>query len=980
MNACKRYISLLLATSMIVMLALSGLFPFKGIARAAYATPDSSSTMTNSSTVVGLDELRSKVVDETDTDNDGLSDQVEKIIGTNPNESDSDGDGLNDLFELENNLDPLKEDTNGDGLLDLHEITRGDTNTQLTSEMVLRDTDSDGTIDVFDDDNDNDGIKDFLDISPFSKIDAAESQKIKAITSGKATYVEIQIQPADLENLYKNDQIMTWPVDNYGQVRNFDGSEGDLTVTPMLEVVMQDYPNEQIMREHGYVFTGNSMLVPLQEIEQEGSKVGLIATIYMPANTGVPIGSGKFEVEMDLKLKWSLIAGNDNINKEWDTTALVKYNGKPVKITDIDADDRAEYIGSSIGHLNNNDIPDLAIFWLNSFSSKWDGRLISNVHQKIYYDLVYNDNKNIFEAGSVKPKDVLYGASNGMLGYVNEDDNERILNSRFSLSYDAFTWDGSKVLPNFIYYTGDTELNTKVRFGAYRTSIIKNRGNSEAGNTTVDNHAFFELKNRRDDIVAEISNLRDKAYKYDSTSDTVWFLYEIYNNNTEKNELIMKRNYKHGSSYRTHEKVLFSDLPADAKAESERNTFRDLARALSIDVYDVNGDEKQDLMFTDRLGRMHIISDCNSSGWENRVHNIPLKLGTDKVHGQHTQFFDFNNDTSNDMVSVQAFRSRNSEKTDLTFRVAVKEGISKGSAFITKDYEAFKITGIQVEEKNEIKTAIVHAESTEKLLNMASVFQHLFMNSSESISQEISQYRDSVMEDPNDISVIEGEYEHFYSAMLDIGRQLYEDIGSVYQGIKPVLLLFYEESKYLNLDDFEDVYFTGNGVRLDVSARDIVSKKQMTMQWISGTHTLGQREINEMVDNNPNGVFDFNENKFEVKEQLAFWNLGVANIVGIGTTFPERVNDFIRVASYDWARYPDSAFGATTRVLGIKVPIQTIGNVGGNTKLNLQDIMHIPKLLKELQDWAELLVLLWVFTREFYMEEKWQKSAELLLA
>ncbi|MCD5415037.1 MAG: hypothetical protein LR001_08610 [Clostridiales bacterium] len=205
MTNYKRFISILLVMSMTITLSLSGLLSFKGIAREVYATPNPTvSTLTNSSTVVDLEELRSKVTDDTDTDNDELSDQVEKIIGTNPNDSDSDGDGLNDLFELKNNLDPLKEDTNSDGLSDLHEITRGDTNTQLTPELVLRDTDSDGISDVFDDDNDNDGIKDFLDVSPFSKIDAEENQNIIVITSGKATYVEIQIQPADLENLYKN--------------------------------------------------------------------------------------------------------------------------------------------------------------------------------------------------------------------------------------------------------------------------------------------------------------------------------------------------------------------------------------------------------------------------------------------------------------------------------------------------------------------------------------------------------------------------------------------------------------------------------------------------------------------------------------------------------------------------------------------------------------------------------------------------------
>ena len=43
-----------------------------------------------------------------DTDGDGLSDYEEvKIYNTNPNKKDTDGDGLSDSFEIENNLDPL---------------------------------------------------------------------------------------------------------------------------------------------------------------------------------------------------------------------------------------------------------------------------------------------------------------------------------------------------------------------------------------------------------------------------------------------------------------------------------------------------------------------------------------------------------------------------------------------------------------------------------------------------------------------------------------------------------------------------------------------------------------------------------------------------------------------------------------------------------------------------------------------------------
>jgi hypothetical protein len=68
-------------------------------------------------------------VSETDTDNDGITDETETKLGLNPNNSDSDGDGISDLEEV------------------------GDINNPT-------DTDKDGMIDALDSDSDNDGISD----------------------------------------------------------------------------------------------------------------------------------------------------------------------------------------------------------------------------------------------------------------------------------------------------------------------------------------------------------------------------------------------------------------------------------------------------------------------------------------------------------------------------------------------------------------------------------------------------------------------------------------------------------------------------------------------------------------------------------------------------------------------------------------------------------------------------------------------------
>ncbi len=60
-----------------------------------------------------------------DTDRDGVTDEKEAQLGTNPNLSDSDGDGLSDGKEQEISSNPLKIDSDGDGVADGREYDLG---------------------------------------------------------------------------------------------------------------------------------------------------------------------------------------------------------------------------------------------------------------------------------------------------------------------------------------------------------------------------------------------------------------------------------------------------------------------------------------------------------------------------------------------------------------------------------------------------------------------------------------------------------------------------------------------------------------------------------------------------------------------------------------------------------------------------------------------------------------------------------------
>lgn len=81
-----------------------------------------------------------------DSDGDGLEDEYERGIGTNPDDSDSDNDGILDAVEVGDDLDnPL--DTDGDGIID-------------ALESNVLDADSDGVVDQLDPANENPCIPD----------------------------------------------------------------------------------------------------------------------------------------------------------------------------------------------------------------------------------------------------------------------------------------------------------------------------------------------------------------------------------------------------------------------------------------------------------------------------------------------------------------------------------------------------------------------------------------------------------------------------------------------------------------------------------------------------------------------------------------------------------------------------------------------------------------------------------------------------
>ncbi|MBR9978082.1 MAG: hypothetical protein KFH87_08345 [Bacteroidetes bacterium] len=109
--------------------------------------------------------LRWHLFDDTDFDNDGLSNEEEHLSGTNPYDADTDGDGLTDYEELQiYHTNPLYWDSDGDGLSDYLEVMRygTDANDPDTDGDGLTDREEtlrDGT-DPLSPDTDGDGLSD----------------------------------------------------------------------------------------------------------------------------------------------------------------------------------------------------------------------------------------------------------------------------------------------------------------------------------------------------------------------------------------------------------------------------------------------------------------------------------------------------------------------------------------------------------------------------------------------------------------------------------------------------------------------------------------------------------------------------------------------------------------------------------------------------------------------------------------------------
>ncbi|MBN2390841.1 MAG: thrombospondin type 3 repeat-containing protein, partial [Anaerolineae bacterium] len=255
----------------------------------------------------------------TDTDQDLLTDCQESVIGTDPADRDDDGDGLWDGWEvLRLGTDPLDWDTDGDGISDYLEVegfvyqgkrwysnsNKADTDKDGLADnvecperrtvdgvtpsvdTVCRDTDGDGTPNLFDADSDGDGVPDQIDLSPFTVVGQATpfsntnpfewKASNFAPKSGTTSYypvvADFQLRPVDPKHLTYVMNVLDWPSgDEQGQIQRRTGNDATFADAMSPSEAAAD-PRAQ---------NGDVRLVPMLEVELSGDNLPLPFTTAM---------------------------------------------------------------------------------------------------------------------------------------------------------------------------------------------------------------------------------------------------------------------------------------------------------------------------------------------------------------------------------------------------------------------------------------------------------------------------------------------------------------------------------------------------------------------------------------------------------------------------------------------------------------------------------------------------------------------------
>jgi hypothetical protein len=223
-----------------------------------------------------------------DCDNDGLTDSVEAHLGTHPLQVDSDDDGITDYVEVEGftylgrhwYLNPNHPDSNKDGEPDTFEcpdLVASDAAPCLDTDddgipencpqqSTVKDTDGDGSPDVFDPDNDGDSVADEIDLSTYQRSstttpyndDHPFAFSVQHVTPDMPVFVDLQLRPVNADHLAYTLNVYDWPSgDEGGQIQRRTGNDSTFA----------DFMSAKEIEAQPRSQNGDMRLVPMLEIE-----------------------------------------------------------------------------------------------------------------------------------------------------------------------------------------------------------------------------------------------------------------------------------------------------------------------------------------------------------------------------------------------------------------------------------------------------------------------------------------------------------------------------------------------------------------------------------------------------------------------------------------------------------------------------------------------------------------------------------------
>ncbi len=178
-----------------------------------------------------------------DTDGDGLSNEREKELGTDPNNPDSDADGLKDGGEVDvTKTDPKNPDTDGDGLSD------GDEKLKYNTDPLNPDTDGDGlndgdeinkyNTDPLKPDTDGDGLNDG------DEVNKTHTDPLKKDTDNDGVSDGLEVRGAITKDTFRKDPNGNeYGVDNPANTHHKDNPDVIDALDPMNDSDMDKRPN-----------------------------------------------------------------------------------------------------------------------------------------------------------------------------------------------------------------------------------------------------------------------------------------------------------------------------------------------------------------------------------------------------------------------------------------------------------------------------------------------------------------------------------------------------------------------------------------------------------------------------------------------------------------------------------------------------------------------------------------------------------------